>query len=271
MAYYEWGNPDNNEVVVCVHGLSRNGRDFDVLAQALAPHYRVICPDIAGRGKSSWLENKADYSYATYLADMSALLLQLHLSKVTWLGTSMGGILGMMIASSQPALVQRMVLNDVGSVVSAEGLKRILGYVGTSNVFADKESAMQHLRTIMKPFGIHSEPQWQHMFAISFTALPDGTYTFAYDPAISQPFKEAASTEKELQDIDLSMFWNAVQCPVLILRGEDSDILSAETAQSMCKRAIATDYIEIEGAGHAPALMDDYQVSTVCNWIEKQL
>jgi pimeloyl-ACP methyl ester carboxylesterase len=268
LAYYEWGDAANPDVVVCVHGLSRNGRDFDSLAQALASRYRILCPDMAGRGKSDWLTSKTDYSYATYVADMFAFFNALQLKKVDWLGTSMGGIIGMMLAAQQQGHIGRLILNDIGSVVSATGLKRILSYVGSSSVFAHADEAMATLKSIIAPFGITSEAHWQYMFTASFNPLPDGRYAFAYDPDISKPLKETLNTADAITDIDLTAIWNAIQCPVLILRGAQSDILARTTALAMCQRTAPTRLVEFEGAGHAPALLDEVQIRTVVDWLD---
>jgi pimeloyl-ACP methyl ester carboxylesterase len=268
LAYFEWGERTNTNVAVCLHGLSRNARDFDFLAKALASRYRVLCIDIAGRGRSDWFIKKSDYNYLVYLQDICALLGELKLTGVTVIGTSMGGIIGMMLAAQQKDSVSRLVLNDVGKTVSAAGLKRILGYVGTSAIFASKEEALDYLKTIIAPFGISSEAQWQHMFAASFNALPDGRYALAYDPDISRPFKEAAAKAEAVSDIDLSPIWNAVQCSVLILRGKNSDILAHETAVAMCERAAPTKLVEIEGVGHAPALLDKSQIEIITDWLD---
>ena len=271
LAYYEWGESTNPEVVVCLHGLSRNARDFNFLAQTLALHYRVLCVDIAGRGRSDWLVNKADYNYLVYLQDVRALLDALKLGQITLIGTSMGGIIGMMLAAQWKDSIKRLVLNDIGKTVSAIGLKRIISYVGTSGLFATKEEAMAYLRSIIAPFGISSEVQWQHMFETSFNALADGRYALAYDPGISQPFKEASNTKDAIADIDLTVVWNAVECPVLILRGEVSDILTQETAMAMCQRVASTKLVEIKNAGHAPALLDESQIRIITDWLENKL
>ncbi len=267
MAYYEIGEANNANIVLCVHGLSRNGLDFEVLAQSLAPKYRVICPDMAGRGKSNWLTNKDGYNYYTYLADILLLINQLKITKFDWVGTSMGGIIGMMLAAQYPQFFKKMVLNDVGSVVSAKGLNRILGYVGKQTVFANEAEAMTTLKSIITFFGISSEEQWQQMFRASFVKLPDGRVAFAYDPEINKPFRETALKGDAITDVDLSAIWNAVQCPVLILRGAISDILTRETANKMCERQISTKLIEFAGVGHAPALLDENQITVIKDWL----
>jgi pimeloyl-ACP methyl ester carboxylesterase len=267
LAYYEWGDASNPHVVVCVHGLSRNAHDFDFLAKSLESNYRVLCIDMAGRGKSDWFENKADYNYGIYVADILVLLAKLKVQKVDWIGTSMGGIIGMMLAAQHPDIIKHMVLNDVGSLISAKGLKRILGYVGSSSTFDTQENAMAYIKTILKSFGIASEAEWEFIFSISFNQLPDKRYVLAYDPDISRPFREAASKGGDIADVDLSMVWNMLTCPVLILRGQESDILTEDTALSMCKRNQPTKLIQFENVGHAPALLNDLQIKPIKEWL----
>ena len=210
LAYYR--GQSSNPPILCLHGLSRNAHDFDVLAQRLSAQYYLICVDMAGRGKSDWLSDSLGYNYSTYFTDTLALLDSLHIPQATFIGTSMGGIISMMIAAQQPQRVQRLILNDIGSVVSAKGLKRILSYVGSATTFANAQEAMQQMRTIMAPFGITAEAHWQKMLEVSFVTLPDGTLTFAYDPEISTPLKTATPPA----DIDLSALWracHALPCP----------------------------------------------------------
>lgn len=267
-AFREFGDINNPRVVFCVHGLSRNARDFDRLATALSSRYRIICPDMAGRGESDWLDDKNGYNYITYISDIGSLLLHLKITQVDWVGTSMGGIIGMMIASQQPLLIKRMVINDIGSVVSAEGLKRILSFVGRKTVFDSRQEAMDALRFYLQPFGITLESDWEYMCDISFRQQPDGRYQFNYDPEITKPFKDAAiAANNVVTDIDLSMAWNMVQCPVLLLRGSESDILSAATAQSMLKRVQPTKLVEFPSVGHAPALLCPEQIKVITDWL----
>lgn len=267
LAFWEWGDVANPRVLVCSHGLSRNGRDFDAVAQALSSDFRVICPDMAGRGKSDWLTNKADYTYSLYMSDSLTLLDELKLEHVTWLGTSMGGIIGMMIAAAQKNRISALGLNDIGAVVSAQGLKRILGYVGLGGTFDNAEDALKALKSIMAPFNITSEAHWQHMFAISFNNLPGGRYALAYDPGINQPFRDAVSSPQGIADVDLTPFWAQVSCPVLLLRGEKSDILPKATAEAMCKRDQPVKFFEIKDTGHAPALLEESQVRIIVDWV----
>ena len=268
LAWREYGDAHNKRVIVCVHGLSRNSLDFDKIAQVLSTHYRVISVDVAGRGESDWLEDKNDYNYGVYLNDMHALFAHLQLNCVHWLGTSMGGIIGMMLGAQYPALIRRLILNDVGCVVSAEGLKRILGTADKKWMFDEKAAALAYLKTVITTFGIQSEEDWEYMFWASFKQTEEGKYCFRHDPDITRAFRESAMQDQGIQDVDLSMFWNAISCPVLLLRGMESDIITHEAASIMGKRPEVS-VVEFEGVGHVPALLDSQQIETVTNWLDK--
>ena len=268
IAYYQFGREDNPDKVICLHGLTRNGLDFEWLAVELAKDFHVICPDMAGRGKSDWLENKSDYNNATYLSDIGELSAALSLTQVDWIGTSMGGILGMMIAANQPNFIKRLVLNDIGSVVSAQGLLRIASYIGNGRDFADKADAMAYAKSVLAPFGIRSEEHWQQVFKSSFFKLADGRYALAYDPDISKPFMQSICDD--MVDIDLSGFWNKVQCPCLVLRGEESDILSRATSKAMCDSKPKVTLVEWADIGHAPSLLEPEQIELIANWLKRK-
>ena len=268
VAYYEFGNRDNPNKIICLHGLSRNGLDFESLAGDLANYYHVICPDMAGRGKSDWLTHKMDYNYSTYISDIEELSAALSLVQVDWIGTSMGGIVGMMLAAQKPAFIKRLVLNDCGAIVSAQGLKRIAGYLGRETIFPDKDGAMDYIKTTYACFGLSLEEHWRQLFQSSFIPLKDGRYALAYDPEISAPFHQV-NDQQERVDIDLSAAWNQVKCPTLILRGEASDLLSHATAVSMSENKPQTTLVEFSGIGHAPALLDRSQITTVTDWLKQ--
>ena len=267
IAYYQFGREDNPDKVICLHGLTRNGLDFEWLADELAEVFHVICPDMAGRGNSDWLENKSDYNYATYLSDIGALSAALSLIQVDWIGTSMGGILGMMIAAQKSNFIKRLVLNDIGAVVSAQGLLRIAGYIDKDRDFTDKADAMAYAKSIFAPFGIRSEEHWQQVFKASFVQLADGRYKLAYDPGIGKPFIQPVSDD--MADIDLSGFWNKVQCPSLVLRGEHSDILSHANARAMCESKPQAELVEWAGIGHAPSLLEPQQIDLIADWLKQ--
>ncbi len=262
VAYSEWGDPAAERVVVCVHGLTRNGRDFDPLAAALAEAgRRVICPDVVGRGASDRLADPAGYGYPQYLADMTALVARLDVARVDWVGTSMGGLIGMMLAAQPRHPLGRLVINDVGPFVPKASLERLGDYVGKDPLFPDLAAAEAYFRDVHAPFGALSDAQWRHLTEHSTKRAEDG-WRLAYDPAIAAPFKE-----DELEDIDLWPVWDAIEAPVMVLRGADSDLLLAETAAEMAGRGPKAEVVEIPGCGHAPALMDEAQIALVRDWL----
>ncbi|MGB1539998.1 MAG: alpha/beta fold hydrolase, partial [Rickettsiales bacterium] len=266
ITFYEWGNP-YSPPVFCVHGLTRNGRDFDFLARRLAADYRVIAVDIAGRGKSEKLKRTHWYENANYMHDVLALAEWMNLPQFDWIGTSMGGIIGMMIAALMPGKITRLVLNDVGAVIPKEGLIRIGEYVGKKPDFATMDEANTYIRTIMEPFGIREETHWQHVMEHSFIRHENGRVSFAYDPAIGDAFRIAASQMEQLDDINLWMLWDAIDIPALIIRGEKSDILPHAVAVQMCEGKTRVSLEEFPGIGHAPTLMDDEQIAAVSHWL----
>jgi pimeloyl-ACP methyl ester carboxylesterase len=262
--YYDWGDRDNTRVVICVHGLTRNGRDFDYLAQSLSREFRIVCPDIVGRGQSDWLESKQDYGYVQYMADMTALLARVTAGgekKIYWVGTSMGALLGIIMAAVPNSPIRKLVVNDAGMLVPKAALERLAQYVGKDPRFATLEAIEAHVRHISAPFGALSDNQWRHLTVHSAKQYPDGTWGFRYDPAIANPFNG------ELADIDLSAYWDAVKCRTLLLRGAQSDILLRETAQAMTQRGPKPQLVQFESVGHAPMLMCDEQVSVVRDFL----
>ena len=256
--YTEWGAADNPHVVVCVHGLTRNGRDFDLLAQRLSDRCRVICPDVAGRGLSERLTHPEDYGYPLYLADMAALIARTGAERVDWVGTSMGGLIGMLLAAQPGTPLKRLVMNDVGPFVPKAALERLAGYVGQDPRFDTLEAVERYLRQIFAPFGPLTDAQWQHLAQHSALRLDNGRYALAYDPAIGNAFKGP------LHDVDLRAVWKAISAPVLILRGAESDLLLASTAREMIESAPSgSKLLEFAGIGHAPALMASDQIEAV--------
>jgi len=262
IAYTEWGARDNPSVLVCVHGLTRNGRDFDALGEALAERYRVVCPDVAGRGLSDWLAEKNDYGYPQYLRDMSALFAHLDSERVLWVGTSMGGLIGMLLAALPGSPITRMVMNDVGPQIPRAALARIGAYVGLDPKFENVQALDQYLRDIYAPFGPFTDAQWQGLVRSSVRRLDDGRIALAYDPGIAEPF-----TKLPDEDVDLWPAWEAVECPVLVIRGQRSDLLLEETAERMTASGPRARLAEIPGVGHAPTLMSDDQIALVADWL----
>ncbi|GJL84041.1 MAG: alpha/beta hydrolase [marine bacterium B5-7] len=263
--YTEWGEQDNPEVIFCLHGLTRNGRDFDYLARRLASRFRVICPDAVGRGLSDWLNDKSAYQYPQYLADMAVLIARSSASKIDIIGTSMGGLIGMMLASMPKNPVRRLILNDIGAFIPRAGLLRIGEYVGRETTFADLDKVERYLREVSAGFGPLDDEQWQHLAVHGTRRVnpdeTDSSYVLLYDPQIRQAF------DGDIDDVDLWPVWSMVHQDVLILRGADSDILSHDVATSMLERNARTDLVEFQGIGHAPMLMEDGQINTIDEWL----
>jgi pimeloyl-ACP methyl ester carboxylesterase len=268
IAYTEWGNPNSEQVAVCVHGLSRQGRDFDFLADTLASRgYRVVCPDLAGRGKSGWLAQADDYALPQYSMDMTVLLARLGVDQVDWVGTSLGGMIGMILASLPDSPIRRLVINDIGPFVPRAALVRIGEYLRTAPVdFPELETVERYLREILSPFGELTQEQWKHITAHSVVATPEGRYRLRYDRRIAEVFRLG-----RVYDVDLWSYWDAVTCPVLVLRGETSDLLLPETAAEMAQRGPRAEVVEIGRCGHCPALMDDAQIELVTSWLVSPL
>lgn len=266
LAYTEWGEADNPNILICVHGLTRNGRDFDFLAYSLENHYRILCPDMPGRGRSEWLTDTTQYNYATYIADSLALLDTLGITKVDWLGTSMGGLIGMFIAATAPERIRRLVINDVGPFIPGKALQRINKYVGVNPSFRTVLEVENHLRTTLAPFGITHPSHWDHIAEHSAMKRADGTLGLAYDPGIVNAFQGENGGEG-FNDVDLWHIWEKITQPSLILRGEMSDILLAETALRMQQSGPNAVFVEFPRVGHAPALMEPGQIAAIKEWL----
>jgi pimeloyl-ACP methyl ester carboxylesterase len=240
-----------------VHGLTRNGRDFDELAQALSSDYRVLCPDIAGRGKSEWLTHKEDYAYPVYCADMAALIARSGAQSVDWIGTSMGGLIGMLLAAQPNSPIRKLVMNDVGPFIPKASLERLSTYVGKPVSFDSIDGLEQYIRTVSASFGPLTDAQWRHLTATTSKRNEDGRWATNYDPAISLPFKVP------INDVVLWPFWDQIRCPTLVLRGKDSDLLLGDTAREMTSRGPKAKLVEFPGIGHAPMLMEQSQIAVV--------
>lgn len=258
VAYVEWGEPDAGRVVVCVHGLTRNSRDFDVLARTLAAEgMRVACPDVVGRGRSGRLADPMGYGAPQYLQDMNALIARLGTDEIDWVGTSMGGILGMMLAASPGTPIRRLVLNDVGPFIPKAPLALIADYVGDRRIFASVEEVELYMRRIYAGFGRLSDAQWRHMAEREARPAGEG-FSLGYDPEIAVPIRAAP-----IADVDMWPLWDRIRCPVLVVRGASSEVLPASVAAEMAHRGPRAEVVEIEDAGHAPALMAEDQTATV--------
>jgi pimeloyl-ACP methyl ester carboxylesterase len=261
VVYYEWGAHDNADVVICVHGIGRNGRDFDVLGEALAPTHRVLAIDMPGRGASEWLRDPMDYVLPVYLGTLTALIAASGAEAVSWVGTSMGGLHGIVAAAQPGTPVKRLVVNDVGPALEPAALARIGQYFGTDPRFATYGELETYVRTISAPFGPLTDAQWTHIVRTNARMLPDGTWAIGYDPAIAVPFRTLTT------GVDLWPQWDAIRCPTLVLRGEQSDLLSRATATAMSARGPRAHVVEIPGVGHAPMLLAPDQVATVVDFL----
>jgi len=261
--YWEWDSTlSDAPILVAMHGLTRNGRDFDTIAQALTDRFQVVCPDVVGRGKSDWLADGALYGYPQYLADAAVLIARVADGPVDWLGTSMGGIAGIMLAAQPLTPIRRLILNDVGALIPKASLERIGAYVGQDPKFASLGELEAYLRRVHAPFGALSDADWAHLARHSARASPTGDYGLAYDPAIAVAFRGIVG------DVDLWAVWDRIQCPVLILRGGQSDLLPPETAARMAARPNTT-LVEFAECGHAPALMNHEQIGAVRDWLDR--
>ena len=268
MHYTEWGARDNPRIVICVHGLSRNCRDFDALAQVLEKDFRVVCPDIVGRGKSDWLSNKAAYVNAQYAADINTLIARLTADgprEILWVGTSMGGIIGMMLAALSDTPIRRLVLNDVGGFIPQAAIGRIVAYLGKDPRFATFKELEACVRAISASFGPLTDAQWEHLTRHNSKQHPDGRWGFNYDPQIAVPFQSVAVT-----NVELWQHYDPIACPTLLLRGADSDLLSKDTALAMTQRGPRARLIEFAGVGHAPMLMSADQIEAVQTFLLSQ-
>lgn len=271
MAYWEWGDPANPRVLVCVHGLSRQGRDFDTLARALCGHYRVVCPDVVGRGRSDWLVDPMGYQVPAYVADMVTLLARLNAPHVDWLGTSMGGLIGMGVASLHSAHgspIRKLILNDVGPRIQPEAVARIAAYLGQPIRFSDLDEAADYMASISQGFGHFTREQWLALCRPMVQPLDDGPgLRLHYDPSIAVPFKAITPEMAAMGETLLWQRYDAIKCPTLLLRGADSDLLTRETADEMTRRGPRARLHEFAGVGHAPMFVADEQIAVVRDFL----
>jgi len=260
IAYTEWGDADNPRVLVCVHGLTRSSRDFDRLAVALSDTYRVVCPDVAGRGLSSWLTDPRGYGVAQYVADIVTLIARTGVESVDWFGTSMGGLIGMALAGLPDAPIGRMVLNDVGPHIEPESLARIGEYVGRDERFPSLQAGIDQAARLAASFGPLTADEWREINTPLLHEV-EGEWRFRYDPRIAEPFKAVTPEQAELGE---QLLWRALAAfrgAVLVVRGEQSDLLSRETVAKMIEAGHDVSSVEIPGVGHAPAFLSAEQIA----------
>ena len=271
MAYWEWGDAANPRVVVCAHGLTRQGRDFDALARVLAPDWRVICPDVVGRGQSDWLHDPMGYQVPAYVADMVTLIARLDVERVSWVGTSMGGLIGLALAALPGSPVERLVLNDIGPALQFDALQRIGTYLGAPVRFTSEEQAADYLWTISSSFGPHSREQWLALTRPQLQPAPEGGFMPHYDPAIGVPFKAITAESTAAGESMLWATYDRLRCPTLLLRGATSDLLTHATALEMTQRGPRARLVEIEGVGHAPTMVAEDQQRLVADFLSEPL
>lgn len=282
MAYWEWnatGDAAHPRVVVCAHGLSRQGRDFDTLARAMSLHARVVCPDVVGRGQSDWLADPMGYQIPLYAADMLALLAHLHqqasMRMLDWVGTSMGGLIGMVLCGQpgQPGLpmpvpVRRLVLNDVGPTIEWQALERIGQYLGQPAHFETLQQAADALWAISRSFGPHTPQEWLELSRAMVRPGLQGGLALHYDPAIAVPFRTLTEEAARAGEQQMWQLYEQITAQVLLLRGAESDLLSAQTAQQMARRGPRARVVEFAGVGHAPTLVAQGQVDAVVSFLQ---
>jgi pimeloyl-ACP methyl ester carboxylesterase len=271
MAYKEWGDPANPRVLVCVHGVTRVADDFDALARALSGHYRVVCPDVAGRGRSERLRDPGLYTVPQYVADMVTLIARVTANDeeggVHWVGTSMGGLIGMVLASFEDSPIRRMVVNDIGPVLDQAAMARIGEYIGQDLRFASFEEGARFVREVSSSFGPHSEDEWRKLASDVLVQEPGGAWVRHYDIELAKPFAAITPERAEQDQAALWAAYDAIRCPTLLVRGELSDLLSRATAEEMTRRGPKPQLAEIPGVGHAPTLMHAHQIAIVRDFL----
>lgn len=284
IAYTEWGSwTPGLPTVICVHGYTRNGRDFDALASYLSNNGRhVFCPDIVGRGESSWLKQHQHYNFPQYITDMNALLARTRTQHIDWIGTSMGGIIGMMLAALPNSPIRRLILNDVGPQIPVHGLRRLAKYIGNEPDFKSMADAKEYFKANYKEFGITTEQQWDTFTANSVEQRAPNIFRVKVDPGVKNPkstlqmvadffHHPQRSLEGILYDVDLWYIWKKIQCPVLVIHGVHSDLLTTAIIKRMQRTHEATYLLEIENAGHAPALLDPDEHAEIANWLNSKI
>jgi pimeloyl-ACP methyl ester carboxylesterase len=263
MAYKEWGDPSNPKVLLCVHGVTRVSDDFDNLAQELCNEYRVICPDVVGRGRSGRLRDPRHYVVPQYVSDMVTLLARANAETVHWFGTSMGGLIGLGLASLPDTPIRKLVLNDIGPALNFSAIVRIASYIGQEVRFDTFEQAANYIREISLPFGPHSDQEWRKLAGDVLRQDPDGKWIRHYDLNLSAPFKAATADETQHAEMMLWAAYDAIACPTLLTRGAQSDLLTTEVAKSMTERGPKARLVEFAGVGHAPTFVHADQIKVV--------
>jgi pimeloyl-ACP methyl ester carboxylesterase len=266
VAYTEWGDADNPHALMCVHGLTRLGRDFDRLARALASHYRVVCPDVVGRGRSDWLRNPAYYGVPQYVADMVTLIARLGVDEVDWVGTSMGGLIGITLAGQPGSPIKRLVINDVGPRLDAAAIARIGGYVGAPVSFASVDEGVDYISKVAAPFGLTRREDWVELVTPTLRRAGE-RWVLHYDPNIAVPFKAVTPEIAAAAEAATWKLYDQIACPTLVVRGAHSDLLSHETLVEMMQRGPRATAVEVPGVGHAPTFMHEHEIAIVRDFL----
>lgn len=282
MAYWQWGDAAAAHVIICVHGLTRQGRDFDMLARAmlerasaLGQSLRVICPDVVGRGESDWLAEPQNYQYPVYVADSVQLIAHLHaqaaISRLDWVGTSMGGLIGLILAGTpelaEPVPIARLILNDVGPRLSWAALERIGDYVGTAHHFDSVQEGARYLRSVAEGFGHFSDAEWLEFSRPMLRPDEGGGWRLHYDPAIGQAFNGMDEAQVREGEALLWQLYDQIQAHTLLLRGAQTDLLPLQAAQEMQERGPRPQMIEFADVGHAPMFNNREQIDSVLNFL----
>ena len=261
--YVDWGTKGYTKTVFCVHGLTQNGRIFDYLAKSLADeNFRVICPDIVGRGKSDWLSTGQDYNLRQYMSDITVLMAKTGVKQLHWIGTSMGGILGILLASMPRSPITRLIINDVSPIIRPRQLRKLKKVIGVYKSFPGLKQGELYLRGVYRSTDRLSAEQWRHIVKHSFIKDEDGYYRLTYDPGI-------LDFAKKFYFFGLNLWreWKRINCPVLILRGKKSEILPKKIANAMLKSSLKADLVEFDGIGHAPSLTSKEQIKIIIDWL----
>jgi pimeloyl-ACP methyl ester carboxylesterase len=267
IAYAEWGEADNPRVLMCVHGLTRLGRDFDRLARALADRYRVVCPDVVGRGGSDWLRDPSFYAIPQYVADMVTLIARLGVERVDWVGTSMGGLIGIALAGQTDSPIRALVINDVGPRLAPTAIARIGTYVGQPVSFATLDEAIDYVTVAAAPFGLKTRAEWRELAEPALKQDENGRYLFRYDPAIAVPFRAATPQSAAAGEAATWALYDRIVARTLLVRGETSDLLTHATAVEMTTRGPRPRLVEVAGVGHAPTFMPADQIALVRDFL----
>ncbi len=281
MAYASWGPANAAHVVFCVHGLTRQGRDFDILAQALVaaaeaaqlPPIRVICPDVVGRGRSDWLSDPMGYQFPQYASDMAVLIQSLNsqhpIERLDWVGTSMGGVIGMLLASKEmPVPIRNLVLNDIGPPVSWKSIQFMQTYVGEVGRFASVQDAANAMWEVSKSFGPHTTAEWLALSQHMVKHLDDGAYCLHYDPQLRVPIRAVTEDAAKAGEATLWQIYDAVRCKSLLIHGAQSELLSLDAVKAMPQRGPRVQVATVEGVGHAPTLTHQDQIDIVLAFLE---